>query len=1421
MVFKQPFTSSSYNASEVGVMDKKNRSLFLFVWICLIITGPPLLAYGTDRDTIQFTSEERTWLDSHKKIVVGGLTDWPPVDFTNENGEYVGIANDYLQIIGHKLGIEIDVVTGQPWSDSLSMLRKKEIDIMPSIYQSKERQEYARFTSPYIKFTEFVFTRSDDSSIIQFADLKDKTVVVVKGYTTEQMMRSKFPDYHILVASTNLDALEKLVTGEADAYIGELMSTSYNIKERSLVGITPIVPAPFKQLQGRMAVRKDWPILHGLIEKVFNSISRSEKQDIKSRWVSMVEDELQAKTAITEISIIPEEKIGLNAHKKYSNIKLIGLSDEETDWINTHPRITVNGGEWEPFILKKGPGYEGISVDILERAASLVGLQIDYFDGPWSVMMEMLKSGELDLVQCISKTPERDQFLDFTDPYLAPSAVVFVPKKNTDIHSTVNLKGKIVAVEKSTHIHELLNKNYPNTTVLPVNSTLEGLRSVGSGEAAAFVGTQIVAQYKMQKHFITELKIVADLFTTKNDLRFGTRKENSILVGIMQKSLASMSEAEITEITSGYIQPITDEMGAIPAPVRGTVFYKQLAVFAAIVVVILILLAVFLLKVMEPEKIAANFGSSRFRLMVLLGLTCFLLIVAVATWFSLGSVRHKILLDVERNLKNELRHADHALEYWAREKSIQVKGLGRSPVLAKITEQLLQVTPVQEVLVASQPQKDARAFFANLQEEFANIGFFIISADYLSLGSMRDSNVGTRNLIAHKNPDLMRRAFNGEVLFVPSIRSDVFLDESSKLTDKKPLTMFFMGPVYNSGDKVIAVFTLRIDPGKDFSNTLVPVDDSVSQEAYAFNGQGVLLTRSRFEEQLVKMSLLEEGQQSVVKLRLQNPGVNLTRGETTSTRREDMPLTLMATRAIASRPQLETLTLGSALQAIETDLSGYRDYRGVFVFGAWLWEPSLDIGIAVEIDTDEALANYYYIRNVLVIVLGLTLLLSMNATLLVLILGQRTSKLLLSAKDGLENTVAERTAELAVAEEHFKSILATMGEGLFQVDAKGVAVYINPAATAMLGYSQEEIVGKAIHDLIHHTHGDGSRYNVEDCPMNHAFTQGVAQKIANEVLWRKDGTAFPVEYSATPMQKDGLIAGAVVAFRDVSERIKTEKQLHDAKDQLESILDTSPIAVAFSNKGIIRFTNPAFEAKYGVGIGDESPNLYVNKNERDDIIAMVQKDGQVINHEVQMYAKEKQKRDMLISYLKITYNGKEGVLGWLMDITERKQMEAAITSERDQLQNILNTSPVGVAITVDGVFRFMNETLTSMTGLAAGDKATDIYVDPSKREVVVKALDEKGKVENFEVQFTQAGDGSFDALVSYYYFQYKGKPSVLGWIMDISDMKHIENELRTKFNELDRFRRLAVGRELKMIELKKEINALIEKSGDKGKYKIH
>jgi PAS domain S-box-containing protein len=134
-----------------------------------------------------------------------------------------------------------------------------------------------------------------------------------------------------------------------------------------------------------------------------------------------------------------------------------------------------------------------------------------------------------------------------------------------------------------------------------------------------------------------------------------------------------------------------------------------------------------------------------------------------------------------------------------------------------------------------------------------------------------------------------------------------------------------------------------------------------------------------------------------------------------------------------------------------------------------------------------------------------------------------------------------------------QQILGAAGEGIYGLDCQGRMMFANQASTDILGWSIEDCIGRSAHEVHHHSHADGTDYPREECPIYAAFKDGQVRRVEDEVFWHADGRAVPVEYTSTPIWQDGKLNGAVVVFRDISERIKIAKQREEAYAEISTL----------------------------------------------------------------------------------------------------------------------------------------------------------------------------------------------------------------------------------------------------------------------------
>jgi PAS domain S-box-containing protein len=150
---------------------------------------------------------------------------------------------------------------------------------------------------------------------------------------------------------------------------------------------------------------------------------------------------------------------------------------------------------------------------------------------------------------------------------------------------------------------------------------------------------------------------------------------------------------------------------------------------------------------------------------------------------------------------------------------------------------------------------------------------------------------------------------------------------------------------------------------------------------------------------------------------------------------------------------------------------------------------------------------------------------------------------------------AKEAAEVATREarksnDSHRLLLETAGEGIYGIDANGLATFANPAAEAMTGWKDWELIGQPQHAVIHHSYPDGTVYPAGTCPIYMALHDGQVHFCDTEVFWRKDGTSFPVAYTSTPIMRDGKPDGAVVVFQEISDRKRRERA--EAANQAKS-----------------------------------------------------------------------------------------------------------------------------------------------------------------------------------------------------------------------------------------------------------------------------
>jgi len=255
------------------------------------------------------------------------------------------------------------------------------------------------------------------------------------------------------------------------------------------------------------------------------------------------------------------------------------------------------------------------------------------------------------------------------------------------------------------------------------------------------------------------------------------------------------------------------------------------------------------------------------------------------------------------------------------------------------------------------------------------------------------------------------------------------------------------------------------------------------------------------------------------------------------------------------------------------------------------------------------------------------------------------------------------------------ALLNSTEAGFYGMNETGFCTFINRSGAAMLGYTPDELVDRHIHDTIHHHRADGTPYPFAECRMNLASRTGQSTYSDEEVFWRKDATAMPVEYSTSPILENGEQRGAVVAFADITARKRTERILAESEERKAAVLrSTLDSIITIDADGIVvefnRAAQETFGYSYSEAIGQPLGEMIIPERHREAHRAgmgryMKTGEAHVLGKRLELPAMRRDGTEFP-SELTITrsdINGAPAFIGVLRDITERKNSD----SEREEL----------------------------------------------------------------------------------------------------------------------------------------------------------
>ena len=390
-------------------------------------------------------------------------------------------------------------------------------------------------------------------------------------------------------------------------------------------------------------------------------------------------------------------------------------------------------------------------------------------------------------------------------------------------------------------------------------------------------------------------------------------------------------------------------------------------------------------------------------------------------------------------------------------------------------------------------------------------------------------------------------------------------------------------------------------------------------------------------------------------------------------------------------------------------------------------------------------------------------------------------------------------ARLAVEREN-RLILDSTDEGVLGLDSQGRHVFVNRAASRMLGYEPDELLGKSSHAIWHYQKADGTTYPSDECPIYRSLRDGGVFHSDQEVFWNKGGRSFPVEYTSTPSLETGAAVAAVVTFRDITERKRAEAALRKSEERYRTLFQSSRDAVMTMAPPSWKFTcgNAATAAMFGAKNEAELVSL-----EPWELSPEVQPDGQLsvekakviietaMRERSQLFEWTHRRRGgedfpAMVLLTRVDLDGEAFLQASVRDISAQKQAERRLREEKERLNKVIAAAQDAIImLDPEGRISMWNETAVRIFGYspeeALGQNLHELLAPSRFHEKHLEAFHEfrrsgtgnaVGRV--LELAALRKDGEEFPAELSLSAVQLEGEWHAVGVLRDITDRKQLD-----------------------------------------------
>ena len=503
--------------------------------------------------------------------------------------------------------------------------------------------------------------------------------------------------------------------------------------------------------------------------------------------------------------------------------------------------------------------------------------------------------------------------------------------------------------------------------------------------------------------------------------------------------------------------------------------------------------------------------------------------VGVVSYLSAEQVTTTGRRQVQTELETILTIDDQMVDDWISEQRRDVETWATSEWMILSTQNILENPQSVSAALNDLHKENIRRHLESSvgkNNEFQT--FYLVTPEGTNLAAFNPAEVDQPNTVTELT-SFFSRVWSGETVATPPMLVDV-LDPNTGEIRTEP-RIIVGSPILKEDGTLLALLVMHIDPGRQFSTILELGNRRSKAESYAFNRDGWMVNEYAHKEDIAGLGLVEANESSILNIRITDPAVDLAQDAANALPLVQRGLTRMAAAATSSQ--------GS------TDLTGYRDYRGVKVVGAWTWNDSAGIGIAVEMPVSDAYGALHRTRAGILVV---TVLIELAIVGFAILMVRSRHRLTRQRKEAYElRTRVAVQDSLAVSEARLNRILDSAPSAFIVLDASGTITKVNSVTAAMFGYPDYDLVGMPMASLF------PLSMRAEAEQRFAAFVTGpetVLMTAGDDARGvRRDGSQFDIDVAVAAFP-DGDNTSVVMIVTDVAERNETTRRLREYADDL-------------------------------------------------------------------------------------------------------------------------------------------------------------------------------------------------------------------------------------------------------------------------------